>query len=98
MANHQVPRGAVLVEKNYGRDAGGNTVAVAAYRYQPPTDRLPKFYLVAYQERDGKVVRSTRATQQFSGASGAERFAAELADSREMLAASLRGSEKGGSQ
>lgn len=89
MANHRIPNAAKLVEKNYGRDADGNTVVVAAYKYKPPTDTLPKFYLVGYQERNGMVVSSTRTTQQFSGKSGAARFAVELETSRQMLAASL---------
>lgn len=89
MANHRIPNAARLVEKNYGRDGAGNTVVVAAYEYKAPTDRLPKYYLVAYQERDGLVISSTRSTQQFGGASGAERFAVELEESRRLLAASL---------
>lgn len=89
MANHRIPNGATLVEKNYGRDASGNTVAVAAYEYKAQGDILPKFYLIAYQERAGKVVVPTRATQQFTGETGATRFRAELDLSREMLATSL---------
>lgn len=89
-ANHRIPNGAVHLEKIYGRNRDGETVVMSAYEYKPPTDILPKFYMVGYVERNGKVVSSTRITQQFSGKSGRARFDHEMSVSRAMLARSLQ--------
>lgn len=94
MANHEIPRKAQRIEDLTGRADNGQVAKVRVYRHRRDGDLFPIFYVVHYLLKDTgrgpQIDRSTRATEQFSGASGADRVEAEVAEIRKLLAASLR--------
>jgi hypothetical protein len=86
-ARHQVPSNAREVGVMTGRDADGAEVKVAGYARERASGAV--FWMIGWRVRDGRMVPGSRLSEQFSGASGAERFAEAMAASRAMLAASL---------
>ena len=85
MGYAKIPRGARLLEENFGIDAAGEAVSVAFWEHRP-RGSAP----VWLQSATRYVGRRTHrlGIEQFTGASGEARMRAELAVSRRLLAES----------
>jgi hypothetical protein len=87
MANHQVPRTAECIETLEAPDADGATVRCRVYRHTRAGHAQPMFYVVHYRLTPaGRIDRSTRVTNQISGARAQYRLDTELAAVRAMFA------------
>lgn len=87
MGYASVPRGAQMMERNFGITSAGDVVSVSFWEHNP--DGMPPMWFQSggrYQGR--RIERGSVAIAQYSGASGEARMRRELAESRRLLAQS----------
>jgi hypothetical protein len=88
MANHSIPRASTLIEWQTAWADDGRTAHLKVYEHTRAGHSLPEFYALWFATQPGgRMDRSTRVTQQFSGKSGRARLDEELAASRAEFAA-----------
>jgi hypothetical protein len=81
----KIPRGARLLEENFGIDADGEAVSVAFWQHQPRG--AAPVWLQSATRYAGRRAHCL-GIEQFTGASGEARMREELAVSRRLLAES----------
>jgi hypothetical protein len=87
MANHRIPGGAPPVEELTAADADGAPVVCRVYRHVRAGHTLPEFYILQFRRLpDGRMDRSSRVTQQFSGKTAETRLATEMTEIRRLFA------------
>jgi hypothetical protein len=91
VANHQIPRTARCIEDLTAPADDGRVAHLKAYEHTRAGHDRPEFYIVWYLDLpSGRIDRSTRVTQQYSGATGRARLDTELAASRKMFTAAAK--------
>lgn len=87
MGYSSVPRGAQLLERNFGITPAGDVVAVSFWEHKPAG--MPPMWFQSGGRYEGRrIARGSVAIAQYSGASGEARMRLELAESRRLLAES----------
>lgn len=88
MANHRIPRPARVIEEIHGVTGDGGAATTYAYEHTRRGHQAPEFYLVQFRWAGRRIDRDSRWTRQYSGPRAAARLEADLAEVRELMAAS----------
>ena len=95
MANHEIPRRAVRIERMHGIAADGSVVTCSVYEHTRAGHTRPVFFVVQYREVRRRIDRGSRVTREFSGAGARVSLEAALGETRRLLAESREQAARG---